>query len=71
MKAKRRYIESLHNQLLHPQTRKRLTYWTFLGAHRLSRPEWMPINEFPWRIMFCTVTTFAVAMMIRTPLERQ
>lgn len=41
------------------------------GAQGISRPEWMPVIEFPWRIMFGTVTTFAVAMMFRTPLEKQ
>jgi len=41
------------------------------GKQGLSRPEWMPIIEFPWRIMFGTITTFTVAMMFRTPAERQ
>ncbi len=33
------------------------------GAKGLDRPAWMPVIEFPWRIMFGTVTTFAVAVM--------
>jgi hypothetical protein len=41
------------------------------GANGISRPEWMPVIEFPWRIMFGTVTTFAVAMLFRTPQEKQ
>jgi SSS family solute:Na+ symporter len=41
------------------------------GANGIHRPEWMPIIEFPWRIMFGTITTFAIAMMFRTPIEKQ
>jgi SSS family transporter len=41
------------------------------GAKGIPRPEWMPIIEFPWRIMFGTMTTFAIAMMFRTPVEKQ
>ena len=41
------------------------------GAKGLSRPAWMPVIEFPWRIMFGTITTFSIAMMFRTPIERQ
>jgi SSS family solute:Na+ symporter len=41
------------------------------GANGLSRPAWMPVIEFPWRIMFGTITTFSIAMMFRTPVERQ
>jgi solute:Na+ symporter, SSS family len=32
------------------------------GGHGLPRPEWMPVIEFPWRIMFGTVATAAVAL---------
>jgi solute:Na+ symporter, SSS family len=41
------------------------------GKNGLSRPGWMPIIEFPWRIMFGTLTTFSVAMLFPTPLEKQ
>jgi len=41
------------------------------GANGIHRPEWMPIIEFPWRIMFGTITTFTIAMMFRTPIEKQ
>ena len=41
------------------------------GANGLLRPTWMPVIEFPWRIMFGTITTFTIAMMFRTPIERQ
>jgi hypothetical protein len=33
----------------------------FTGAP-LWKPAWLPVIEFPWRIMFGTVTTFAVAV---------
>jgi Na+/proline symporter len=38
-----------------------------VGAHGLPRPGWMPEIEFPWRIFFGTVATFAVAVCFRTP----
>jgi SSS family transporter len=44
---------------------------SLFGANGLSRPAWMPVIEFPWRIMFGTITTFTIAMMFRTPVERQ
>jgi len=34
------------------------------------RPGWLPVVEFPWRIMFGTVVTFAVAVCFRTPDEQ-
>ena len=37
----------------------------------LKHPDWMPIIEFPWRIMFGTVVTFAVAMLFPTPPHQQ
>jgi len=37
------------------------------GGHGLPRPQWMPIIEFPWRILFGTVVTFLVALGFRTP----
>jgi SSS family solute:Na+ symporter len=33
----------------------------------MKHPEWMPVIEFPWRIMFGTIVTFAVAVAFRTP----
>jgi Na+/proline symporter len=39
-------------------------------GHRLyDPPAWLPIIEFPWRIAFGTVVTYAVAFCFRTPLE--
>lgn len=29
--------------------------------------EWMPVIEFPWRILFGTLVTFSVAVLFRTP----
>ena len=34
-------------------------------------PSWMPIIEFPWRIAFGTVVTFAVAVCFRTDIASQ
>jgi SSS family transporter len=36
-----------------------------LGGHSLTRPHWMPVIEFPWRIMFGTVVTAGVALCFR------
>jgi len=41
-----------------------------VGGGGLPRPEWMPEIEFPWRIFFGTVATFAVAVCFRTPAAR-
>jgi len=37
------------------------------GWHPYTPPDWLPIIEFPWRIAFGTVVTFAVAVCFRTP----
>ncbi|BCU77485.1 sodium:solute symporter [Luteolibacter sp. LG18] len=37
------------------------------GAKSVTRPAWMPVIEFPWRIMFGTLVTFAVSVAFRTP----
>jgi Na+/proline symporter len=37
----------------------------------LKHPDWMPIIEFPWRIMFGTIVTFTIAMLFRTPPHQQ
>ncbi len=40
-------------------------------GNRLYKPvSWLPVIEFPWRIMFGTVTTFAIAVCFRTPREQ-
>jgi solute:Na+ symporter, SSS family len=54
------YLSGLDKDVMH-----------LFGANGIPRPEWMPIIEFPWRIMFGTITTFTIAMMFRTPIERQ
>ena len=33
----------------------------------LARPDWMVEIEFPWRILFGTIVTFAIAMGFKTP----
>lgn len=40
------------------------------GFPRPGRPDWLPTIEFPWRIMFGTLTTLAVALLFRTPADR-
>jgi SSS family solute:Na+ symporter len=36
------------------------------GGTGIPRPDWMPVIEFPWRIMFGTIVTFGVAVCFRT-----
>jgi Na+/proline symporter len=38
------------------------------GTRLYAPPAWLPIIEFPWRIAFGTVVTFAVALCFRTDL---
>ncbi len=40
------------------------------GGHGLPRPHWMPVIEFPWRIMFGTIVTAAVALCFGTSAEK-
>ncbi len=43
-----------------------------MGGGRLyQQPNWLPVIEFPWRVFFGTVVTFAVAMCFATPGEKQ
>jgi solute:Na+ symporter, SSS family len=37
----------------------------------IPRPDWMPVVEFPWRIMFGTIVTFSIALCFRTPDHQQ
>ncbi len=37
------------------------------GGQMYRQPDWLPVIEFPWRIMFGTLVTFAVALCFRTP----
>jgi SSS family solute:Na+ symporter len=37
------------------------------GGQLYETPSWLPVIEFPWRIAFGTVVTYAVAMCFRTP----
>ena len=47
-------------------------FWSlmFAGTGALWKPAWLPTIEFPWRIMFGTLITFAVALCFRTPEEQ-
>jgi SSS family transporter len=37
------------------------------GGDLYQQPAWLPVIEFPWRILFGTLVTFAVACAFRTP----
>ncbi len=37
----------------------------------LKHPDWVPVIEFPWRIMFGTIVTFSIAILFRTPAHQQ
>jgi Na+/proline symporter len=53
-------VSGLHNdlwQLVHPAAEHAI----------LWKPEWLPRIEFPWRIAFGTFTTFAIAVLFKTP----
>ena len=41
-----------------------------MGFAPLFQPEWLPVIEFPWRIMFGTMVTFAVAISFKTPISQ-
>jgi SSS family solute:Na+ symporter len=41
------------------------------GGHGVPRPDWMPVIEFPWRIMFGTLATVAVALCFKTPVHKR
>ena len=41
------------------------------GGKGIARPTWMPVIEFPWRIMFGTIATFAVAVLFPTTQQQQ
>ncbi len=36
----------------------------------IPRPDWMPVIEFPWRILFGTVVTFSIAVLFKTPMDK-
>ncbi|MGC3992442.1 MAG: sodium:solute symporter [Chthoniobacteraceae bacterium] len=43
---------------------------SLFGAHLYTPPTWLPIIEFPWRIMAGTLVTFAVALCFQTTQPR-
>jgi SSS family solute:Na+ symporter len=38
-----------------------------VGGQLYRQPDWLPVIEFPWRVMFGTIVTFLVAVCFRTP----
>jgi solute:Na+ symporter, SSS family len=45
--------------------------WKMFGSAPLYKnPSWMPVIEFPWRIMAGTLVTVAVALCFKTPSSR-
>jgi len=41
---------------------------SLFGAHLYTAPKWLPVIEFPWRIMAGTIVTYLVAILFRTDL---
>jgi Na+/proline symporter len=52
-------LSGLHNDLL-----------ATIGVAPVLKFDWLPVIEFPWRIMFGTVVTFSIAILFRTPREQ-
>jgi SSS family transporter len=50
------FMSGLHNDLM-----------LLLGWRPFPQPKWLPVIEFPWRVMFGTLLTFGVAVLFRTP----
>jgi SSS family solute:Na+ symporter len=38
-----------------------------VGIEFYTQPKWLPVIEFPWRVMFGTIVTFLIAVCFRTP----
>jgi hypothetical protein len=45
---------------------KTLGFGSEQAGFGIARPSWMPVIEFPWRILFGTVVTFSIAVLFRT-----
>jgi len=41
--------------------------FALITGERLRQPAWLPVIEFPWRILFGTAVTFSLAICFRTP----
>jgi Na+/proline symporter len=52
-------LSGLHNDL-----------WALVTGGPLWKPEWLPVIEFPWRIMFGTIVTFSIAVCFRATVNR-
>ena len=42
---------------------------SIMGRRKYTQPDWLPVMEFPWWIMFGTISTFLVAVCFRTPFR--
>jgi solute:Na+ symporter, SSS family len=51
------FLSNLPNELFH----------MISGKHLYVNADWFPVIEFPWRIMFGTIVTAAIALCFRTP----
>jgi SSS family transporter len=54
------FLSNLPNELFH----------MIAGKNLYENASWFPVIEFPWRIMFGTLVTAAIALCFRTPLGR-
>jgi solute:Na+ symporter, SSS family len=43
---------------------------TLAGLQPFDKPDWLPVISFPWRIMFGTIVTMAIALCFKTPDEQ-
>jgi solute:Na+ symporter, SSS family len=49
-------LSGLHNDVL-----------ALTGLPQFPKPYWLPVIEFPWRVMLGTLVTFSIAISFRTP----
>jgi Na+/proline symporter len=55
------FLSNLPNELFH----------MISGKNLYENPDWFPVIEFTWRIMFGTIVTAAIALCFRTPSHRE
>jgi SSS family transporter len=55
------FLSNLPNELFH----------MISGKNLYENPDWFPVIEFTWRIMFGTIVTAAIALCFRTPSRRE
>lgn len=44
--------------------------WFAVTERALSRPDWMPVIAFPWRVFFGAITTMAIALCFASKVEK-